>query len=171
MKTNVEAPYNSSEEPENISLGNLVLTIILAPLSSFCLVFFVTKGIEFIAQEQWPGVPVLWPPILYLGGIAGGTIGGIVAFLEIRANLNHKQSLTPVQLFSSDLFYLFLLMLLTYVLELLSENVVFQGIFFILEIAFFVVIGRNISRKSIEMLIMTEDPEDQKTDIETKTEI
>jgi hypothetical protein len=96
MKTNVEIPYNSSEEPENISLGDLVLAIVLAPLSSFCLVFFVTNGIEFIAQEQWPGVPVLWPPILYLGGIVGGTIGGIVAFLEIRTVINQKKSLGPV---------------------------------------------------------------------------
>lgn len=171
MKTNVEIPYNSSKEPENISLGNVVLAIVLAPLSSFSLVFFVTNGIEFIAQEQWPGVPVLWPPILYLGGIIGGTIGGIVVFLEIRAVINQKKSLGPVQLFSSDLFYIFLLMLLTYVLETLSENLVFQGIFFILEIAFFIVIGRNISRKAIEMLTMTEEPEDQEIDTETKTEI
>ncbi|MFX0205709.1 MAG: hypothetical protein ACFFDT_06950 [Candidatus Hodarchaeota archaeon] len=157
---------NPNENLEKISLGNLVLAIILAPLISLCLVIFITNGIQFIAQEQWPGIPILWPPLLYLGGIVGGAIGGIVTLIEIRALINQNQPLTPVQLFSSDLFYLTLLMLLTYLLELLSENLIFQGILFILEIAFFVVIGRNVSRKSLEIVTMTEDTENQEIESE-----
>lgn len=171
MKTNAEEPYDSSENSEDISQGNLILAIILAPLSSLCIVIFITNGIQFIAQEQWAGVPILWPPLLYLGGIVGGTIGGIVAFIEIRAIINQNQSLSPVQLFTSDLFYLSLLILLTYVLELLSENLVFQGILVILEIALFVVIGRNISRKSLELITITEDTKTHEIDSEPETKI
>ena len=170
MKTNDEVPYNSSEEHENISTGYFALALILAPLSCFTLVFFITNGIDFIAQEQWAGVPIIWPSMLYLGGIVGGTIGGIVAFLEVRAYTNQKQSLGTVQLFSSDLFYLFLLVLLTYVLEMLSENLVFQGLLFIFEIAFFIVIGRNVSRKSIEILTVPEDVENQEIEAESDIE-
>ncbi|MFX1505416.1 MAG: hypothetical protein ACFFDC_04790 [Promethearchaeota archaeon] len=168
MITDDDNPNESSENSEEISQGNLVLAVILAPLTSLCLVILITNGIQFIAQEQWPGIPILWPPVLYLGGIVGGAIGGIVTLIEIRTIVNQNQPLTPVQLFSSDLFYLTLLMLLTYVLELLSENLIFQGMLFILEIAFFVVIGRNISRKSLEMITMTEDTENQEIESESE---
>jgi hypothetical protein len=171
MNTDVDKPNTeSSEKSKKISQGDLVLAIIVAPVTSICLVIFITSGIQFIAQEQWSGVPILWPPALYLGGIIGGIIGGIVAFVEIRAFINQDQSLSPIQLFSSDLFYLTLLILLTYVLELLSENLIFQGILFILEIAVFVVIGRNISRKSLEIMTMTDDAENQEIDLETEIE-
>ncbi|MFW9906134.1 MAG: hypothetical protein ACFFFH_17575, partial [Candidatus Thorarchaeota archaeon] len=85
MKTDNINPNESSKSSEEISLGNLVLAIILAPLTSICIVLFITNGIQFIAQEQWSGIPILWPPVLYLGGIVGGTIGGIVTLIEIRS--------------------------------------------------------------------------------------
>jgi hypothetical protein len=168
MKTDDDNSTESSDNSEEISQGNLLLAIILAPLISICIVIFITNGIQFIAQEQWAGVPILWPPVLYLGGIVGGTIGGIVTFIEIREIIDQNRPLNPVPLFSSDLFYLTLLMLLTYVLELLSENLIFQGILFIFEIAFFVIIGRNISRKSLEIMTLTEEAENQKIESESE---
>lgn len=171
MKTDNINPNESSKSSEEISLGNLVLAIILAPLTSICIVLFITNGIQFIAQEQWSGIPILWPPVLYLGGIVGGTIGGIVTLIEIRSIINQNQPLSPVQLFSSDFFYLTLLLLLTYLLELLSENLIFQGMLFILEIAFFIVIGRNISRKSLEIMTITEDAENQEIGSESEAKV
>lgn len=170
MKIDDDNPTESSELSEEISQGSLLLAIISAPLISICIVILITNGIQFIAQEQWAGVPILWPPVLYLGGIVGGTIGGIVTFIEIRTIINQNQRLSSVPLLSSDLFYLTLLMLLTYVLELLSENLLFQGMLFILEIAFFVVIGRNISRKSLELMTLTEDPENKEIELESEPE-
>lgn len=170
MEPNTEELQSPSQKSEDISLWDLILAVVLAPLSSFCIVIFFTSAIQFIAQEQWPHVPIIWPPVLYLGGIVGGTIGGLIAYVEIRSIVNQNHPLNPVQLFSSDLFYLSLLILLTYVLELLSENLVLQGLLFILEIAFFVIIGRNISRKSLEILTVTEKPEPQDTDTESEME-
>ncbi|MFX0123905.1 MAG: hypothetical protein ACFFAE_09725 [Candidatus Hodarchaeota archaeon] len=170
MKTNIDKPNNTSQKTEDISLTNLVLAIILAPVSSFGIIIFFTSAIQFIAQEHWSQIPIIWPPALYLGGIIGGTIGGLIAYIEIRSFLKQNHSLSSVQLFSSDLFYVSLLILLTYILELLSESLLFQGLLFILEIAFFTVIGRNISRKSVEILTMTEEPEIQETDTESELE-
>ncbi|MHA2202961.1 MAG: hypothetical protein ACW991_04675, partial [Candidatus Hodarchaeales archaeon] len=98
METNTEESYDTSQKSEEISLWNLTLAIVLAPLSSFCIVAFFTSAIQFIAQEQWPRVPIIWPPVLYLGGIVGGAIGGLIAFIEIRSSLEQNHSLSPVQL-------------------------------------------------------------------------
>ena len=54
------------------------------------------------------------------------------------------------QLLSSDLLYISLLIILTYVLEFLSESFILHGIFFMLEIGIFIIIGRNISKYTME---------------------
>ena len=110
---------------------------------------------------------IIWPPALFVGGTLGGGIGGIVASWEIRAAINENSAITPFQLFPPDLFYLSLLVLLTYVLEMISESIIFQILLFVLEIAWFVVIGRNISKLVLKVSETTENSDIQETDSET----
>ncbi|MHA2244666.1 MAG: hypothetical protein ACXADY_06820 [Candidatus Hodarchaeales archaeon] len=167
MKTNAEELNNPKTPSESISPWNLAIAIVSAPLSSFLIVSFFTLGLNVISQEQWPSSTIFWPQLIYVGGIIGGTIGGSVVYWETRIIKSKNSSLSPAQLFSPDLFYLGLLFTLTYVLEMLSENLVLQGILFILEIAWFAVIGRNISKKILEIQEKIEDSDIQNKDSET----
>ncbi|UCG90206.1 MAG: hypothetical protein JSU57_00330 [Candidatus Heimdallarchaeota archaeon] len=165
MKSNTEDPISPSSLSESSFPWNLVLAVVFAPLSCFLIVFCFTSIADFIHNidinllDEFPFIvpyiksqtPIIWPPALYFGGIIGGIIGGLLAYWEIRTELSKNSSLKPVPLFSSDIFYLGLLTLLIYVLEILSESIILQGLLFILEIAFFTVIGRYISRLTVSV--------------------
>lgn len=142
---------NSSQQIQNITLAST-----LAPLTNFFIVLFFISVVDIISREQW-SLLIIWPPALYVGGIIGGILGGLLAYWEIRIVLSKDSSLKPVTLFSSDIFYLGLLIILTYVLEILSESVILQGLLFILEIAFFTVIGRYINRVIVSISEMSEN--------------
>ncbi|MFX0015409.1 MAG: hypothetical protein ACFE98_12530 [Candidatus Hermodarchaeota archaeon] len=162
MKT-ADGQNNSSSDSEDISPWQITLAIVLAPFTSAVLVIFATEVIDLISQEQWANVPIIWPPLLYIGGIVGGTIGGFVALMELRSVQYKNSALRPTKLFSPDIFYLGLLITLTFMLEMLSESELLQGLLFILEVLFFIVIGRNISRKSLEISSTSEETDIQKT--------
>ncbi len=172
MKSNTEDPNTPSNLSEANSPWNIVLAVVLAPLSCYIIVFCFTSLAEFIHNvdinliDGFPFIdlyvksqtPIIWPPALYLGGIIGGIIGGLVVYWEIKIKMSKNNPLRPVKLFSTDIFYLGLLIILTYILELLSESIILQGLLFILEIAFFTFIGRYISRLTVSTSETPEDP-------------
>ncbi|MFX1282019.1 MAG: hypothetical protein ACFFB5_00125 [Promethearchaeota archaeon] len=165
MKSNPEDPNTPSSLSESNNPWNIIIGVVLAPLSSFLIVFCFTTVINFIHNidinvlNEFPFLmpyiksqtAIIWPIAIYAGGIIGGIIGGLLAYWEITMKLRKNSPLKPVPLFSSDIFYLGLLIILTYVLELLSESVILQGLLFILEIALFTVIGRYISRMAVSI--------------------
>ncbi|MHA2227507.1 MAG: hypothetical protein ACXAC8_19980 [Candidatus Hodarchaeales archaeon] len=157
METDKQEHQSSSEQLKNIPNWSVAIALLLAPLTSYLIVSGFVILITIISNEQWP-LTIIWPPALYEGGIIGGFIGGLLTFWELRKAIDNNKPLLPGKLFPSDLFYLGMLVLLTYVLEFLSESLIIQGIFFLLEIAFFTVIGRNISKI---MLRTTETKESQ----------
>ncbi|UCE13722.1 MAG: hypothetical protein JSV04_00770 [Candidatus Heimdallarchaeota archaeon] len=146
---------NEESQPQHqllkdYSLWNLGLATAIASLSSFLIVLAFTTALSFISRELWTEM-IIWPPALFIGGGVGGGIGGILASWEIRTAINEKSKITPFQLFPPDLFYLSILVLLTYVLEMLSESLILQILLFVLEIALFIVIGRNISKLTLNV--------------------
>ena len=134
---------------KKITWFNYVIDLLNWPLRCYLIVFLFTSGIGIITRETWPNI-IRWPIALFYGGVLGGLIGGIILCWEIWMDYSDKKAITPPQLLSSDLLYLLVLFLLTYLLEFLSESISLQGLFFILYIAFFLVIGRNIGKYSME---------------------
>lgn len=129
---------------------NYTFALLTGPVSCYFIVLLFTSGIGIITRDTWPINFIRWPIALFYGGILGGLIGGIILCWEIWMDYSDKKPITPPQLLSSDLLYLFVLFLLIYLLEFLSESISLQSLFFILYIAFFLVIGRNIGKYAIE---------------------
>ncbi|MFX0087603.1 MAG: hypothetical protein ACFFAU_18280 [Candidatus Hodarchaeota archaeon] len=148
--SNTEISQNSSAPPKVIPWASFAYALLIAPLSSFFILLLLTSGIGVIARENWPSNTILWPQAIYISGTLGGLLGGCVVCWEIWMNFTNDRPITPSKLFSSDLLYIMLLFLLTYLLEFLSESISLQGLFFVLEMAFFLVIGRNISKFTLE---------------------
>ena len=159
-----EKPQDPIKIQTNIPLVTMGYTLLVAPISSVIIILFITNAITFIARENWPDNVIIWPPILYIGAILGGLIGGIVVCWEIWLKYSTNRPISNPKLLSSDLFYITMLIILTYVLEFLSESFILQGIFFILEFALFIVIGRNIGKYIMER------PSDQGKAIEQTSE-
>ncbi len=147
---NTEISQNQTAPSKVIPWGSFVYALLIAPISSFFIVLLLTSGIGVIARENWPSNIILWPQALYISGILGGLLGGCVACWEIWMHFTNDRPISPSKLFSSDLLYITLLFLLTYLLEFISESISLQGLFFVLEMAFFLVIGRNISKFMLE---------------------
>jgi len=143
---------------------NYIFALLTGPVTCYFIVLLLTSGIRIITKEQWPNNLIRWPIVLFYGGILGGLIGGIILCWEIWMDYSDKKPITPPQLLSSDLLYLFALFLLVYLLEFLSESISLQGLFFILYIAFFLVIGRNIGKSVLEK------PETQKNILDLSSE-
>lgn len=166
MNPENEEGKRGSQLSEEYSLWNLGQVTVMASLSSFLIVLAFTTVVSLISRELWSEM-IIWPPALFVGGALGGGIGGILASWEIRTAINEDSPITPAQLFPPDLFYLSLLVLLTYVLEMLSESIFLQILLFILEIAWFVVIGRNISKFALKITETPEKFDIQEIDSET----
>lgn len=166
MNLTDEDDHASNFLSTNISPWNFFLAVLLAPLTSYFIVVFFTSVLDLISREQWPIYTVIWPPAIYFGGITGGTVGGFLAFWEIRQNSDSNNSLIEARLFTQELLYLGLLTILTYILEILSESIILQTFLFILEIAFFIVIGRNISKLTLKFSISSENSKDTEEDSE-----
>lgn len=145
-----EKPQDPTKILTDIPLGTMGYVLLVALISTVIIILFITSAIAFIARENWADNVIIWPPILYIGAILGGLIGGIVVCWEIWMNYSNNRPISNPKLLSSDLFYITMLTILTYVLEFLSESFILQGIFFMLEFAIFIVIGRNISKYTME---------------------
>ena len=145
-----EKPQDPTKIQTNIPIGTMGYELLVALISSVIIIIFITSAIAFIARDNWPDNVIIWPPLLYTGAMLGGLMGGIVVCWEIWMNYSTNRPISNLKLLSSDLLYITALIILTYVLEFLSESFILQGIFFILEIAIFIVIGRNISKYTME---------------------
>jgi hypothetical protein len=145
MENNTEKPEIHIKSLSKVTFWNIALAFISASITSFMVIVFVTNVITFISREDWD-LPIIWPPELFIAGIIGGLIGGIVTLWEIRMVQANKRDLIPGQLFSSDLLYIGGLAVLTYCLEIFSESLLVQIVLFLLEIAWFVILGWNISK-------------------------
>ncbi len=143
-------PQDPAKIKSNIPIGTMGYVLFVSLISSVIIIIFITSAINFIARENWADNVIIWPSILYIGAVLGGLIGGIVVCWEIWMNFSTNRPISNPKLLSSDLFYITMLIILTYVLEFLSESFILQGIFFILEIAIIIVIGRNISKYTME---------------------
>ncbi len=166
MKSSENDSHTPSSLIKSFSLWNFILAGVLAPLTCYFIVFFFTSVVDFISREQWPHLPVIWPPAIYTGGIIGGTVGGFLVIWETRQKLDSNSPLEHAQLFTQDLLYLGLLAILTYILEILSESIILQALLFIFEIACFIVIGRNISRLTLKISTTSENSNNLKEDSE-----
>ena len=121
-------------EYQSITPTNVAIALLIPPIIGFFIVLFITSLFELIARELWPSLAVIWPEVLYYGGIFGGALGGIVAIAEILMYHSQNRQLTPGKVFPPDLYYIGGIMFLTYVLEFLSESQLLQIILFLLEI-------------------------------------
>lgn len=153
MQTDIEELHDPSPLSESIPPLQLAFAIALAPLSGITIVAFSTVVIQLISQEIWSQTPIIWPPALYIGAIIGGIIGGVLTYYETSVSHNKSSSLSSVQVFSPDVLYIGLLGILTFVLETLSESLIFQAMFFFLEIAWLAVFSRNISKYALKLTI------------------
>ncbi|MHA1226814.1 MAG: hypothetical protein ACTSPV_08750, partial [Candidatus Hodarchaeales archaeon] len=88
--------------------------------------------------------------ILYLGAIIGGMVGTGITYIELKLWQEDNYSITPGKIASNDLVYIVLLFIMTYSLEILSESLILQGIMYLLEIGFFIVLSRNITKLTLE---------------------
>ncbi len=128
---------------------NLIISMIIAPISSILIIFFVTSIIELISRDQW-SVQIVWPPLVFIGAFIGGITGSIILYGEIWLIKNEKIDLIRPQLLSSDLLYITAIGVIVYILEIFSESLILQGILFLLEIVWFSVLSWNIGKNVLQ---------------------
>lgn len=162
--------YQKNIEYQSITPTNVAIALLIPPIIGFLIVFLITNLFELAAKELWPSLPVIWPEVLYYGGIFGGALGGIVAIAEIIMYHSHNRQLTPGKIFPPDLYYIGGIIFLTYALEFLSESQLLQVILFLLELLFFVVIGWNISKILLETNVLVKGNSTSSTMIQPKDE-
>lgn len=157
-----EDPGNHSEE---IPTAQLAISMALAPLSSFSIVLILTNVINLISRQEFDE-PIIWPQLVFIGAILGGSLGALIAYWEIRISQKNNQSMRPGKILSIDLAYIFGLAGLIYLLEIISESLILQGLLFLCEIAWFTVLGLNISKVTFEIPSKgnesKKDPENEK---------
>ena len=151
---------NVIEEPEEkiiktkigyktINLIYLGMALLIPTIVSYFIVLFFTSSIGVISRQLWT-LPIIWPEQLYLGGIIGGFLGAIVGILDIWMVNNRDREIRPGKMLSPDLYYIIILIGFTYVLQFISDSLVPQIIFFLLEIGIFLIIGWNLSKILLE---------------------
>ena len=150
---------------QDITLITVATALLIPPIMGYFIVLLFTSLFEAIGREIWSTVPIIWPDILFFGGIFGGLIGGIIALIEIILYHYQNRNTMPGKIFSPDLYYTGGLMVFTYVLEFISESQILQAILFLLEILFFIVIGWNISKMLLETNIVSKDDTTTKSTI------
>lgn len=132
-----------------LNILNIIIALLIPVTVGYLSVVLITNVFTFISREIW-SLQVVWPDVLFLGGFLGGLFGGIIAITEV-ALLHYKNyKVAPGEAIPSDLYYIGVLIVFTYVLEFLSENQAMQIILFFLEVSFFFVLGRNMSKLSLE---------------------
>ncbi|MFX0150832.1 MAG: hypothetical protein ACFFAJ_08640 [Candidatus Hodarchaeota archaeon] len=157
MENNTEKPETHIKSLSKVTFWNVALAFISAPITNFMVIVFITNIITFISREDW-NLPIIWPPELFIAGIIGGLIGGVITLWEIRMVQANKRDIIPGQLFPPDLLYIGGLAVLTYFLEIISENLLILILLFLLEIAWFVILGWNISKVFLGELEKQEKP-------------
>ncbi len=151
----------SYQKVNPISIG---IALFIPSAVCFFMVLFVTSSFEVIAGQLW-SLPIIWPEVLYIGGLSGGFLGGLLGIWEISRFNNQKREITPGKVFSPDLYYLIALIAFTYILEFISDSQVPQSILFLLEIGFFLIIGWNLTKILLETEIKTFNQQLPKTEL------
>jgi hypothetical protein len=132
-----------------INLIFLGIMLIIPPIVCYFIILFATSSIGVISKQLWT-LPIIWPEALYIGGIIGGFLGGLIGVWEISMFHRQKRQVTPGKLLSPDLYYILLLIGFTYILQFISDSQVPQGILFLLEVGFFIIIGWNLTKILLE---------------------
>jgi len=151
----------SYQEINPISIG---IALFVPSIVGFFIVLFITSSFDLIAGQLW-SLPIIWPEILYFGGLFGGLLGGILSIWEILMFHEQKREVTPGKILSPDLYYIFALIGFTYILEMISDSQVPQSILFFLEIGFFLIVGWNLSKILLETEIKGFNQQITKTDV------
>ncbi|NHJ02386.1 MAG: hypothetical protein EAX86_09650 [Candidatus Heimdallarchaeota archaeon] len=132
-------------QPKKPSYLNILLSVLIAPITSYFLIVLITSGIEFISLELWQ-LKVVWPSVIFLGAVIGGFGGGMLVVIEAVLNMKKLRPITPPDLLSSDLAYISIIIGITYILEMIVEMIFLQVLLFLLEIALFFVFSRNLAK-------------------------
>ncbi|MHA1973572.1 MAG: hypothetical protein ACTSW1_11295 [Candidatus Hodarchaeales archaeon] len=152
----MNSEYSNKEEvlqkTWTFNSSDFINSLVISTTSAFVVVFFLTNIIEFIARQEptWINIKIFWPTILYLGAIIGGMIGTTLSYIELKLWQENNYSITPGKIAPNDLVYIILLFIMTYALEILSESLILQGIMYLLEIGFFIVFSRNLTKLTLE---------------------
>jgi len=112
---------DSGKHPEEIPPANLAISMALAPLSCFSIVLVLTNIINLISRQEFTE-SIIWPPLIFIGAIMGGSLGALIAYGEIRISQKNNQTITPGKVASPDLAYIFGLAGLIYLLEIKSKT-------------------------------------------------
>jgi len=160
-----EQEYNkhllSYQKVNPISIG---IALFIPSAVGFFMVLFITSSFEVIAGQLW-SLPIIWPEVLYIGGLSGGFLGGLLGIWEISRFNEQKREITPGKILSPDLYYLIALIAFTYILEFISDSQIPQSILFLLEIGFFLIIGWNLTKILLETETKTFNQQLPKTDM------
>ncbi|MCK4848204.1 MAG: hypothetical protein KAT16_04195 [Candidatus Heimdallarchaeota archaeon] len=132
-----------------VNLISITVALLIPSIAGFSIVLLITSSFDVIAKQLW-SLPVIWPEVLYLGGLLGGFFGGMLGIWEISMFHGKKREIKAGKILSPDLYYIITLMGFTYILQFISDSQVPQSILFFLEIGFFLIIGWNLSKILLE---------------------
>ncbi|MHA2137371.1 MAG: hypothetical protein ACXACW_06215 [Candidatus Hodarchaeales archaeon] len=142
--------YELTYQPLNIL--NVIIALLIPTAVGYLSIVLLTNLFTFISRGLW-SIPVIWPEILFLGGLLGGLLGGMIAITEVAFFHYKDRKITSGKTLPSDLYYIGVLAVFTYVLEFFSESLLLQVVMFLLELGFFTVLGWNMSKLSLETRI------------------
>ena len=154
--------YELTYQPLNVL--NIVIALLIPTAVGYLSIVLITNLFTFISRELWT-YSVIWPEVLYTGGLIGGILGGILAIAEVALFHYKNYDITSGETLSSDLYYIGVLIVFTYVLEFFSESLLLQIVLFLLEVGFFMVLGWNMSKLSLESRIRVKKEMKQTTEI------
>ncbi len=165
-----ETEKKTIKNPISFKVVNLIylgIALFIPTIVGYFIVLFTTSSIGVISRQLWV-LAIIWPEALYIGGIIGGFLGGLIGVWEISMFHRRKREVTPGKILSPDLYYIITLMGFTYILQFISDSLVPQGILFLLEVGFFLIIGWNLSKILLET--DTKELDQQVSNTETNQE-
>ena len=124
--------------------GQIIVNCLFGASVSFALLVLFTSLLNLLALGEWTNL-IIWPPMLYLGGIIGGVLGGSITSYQIMKVSKENNRLKPRELVAPELIYVGAIIALVYLMEGLSEGVVVQVLLFSLEILWFTILCRNLT--------------------------
>ncbi|MHA1978401.1 MAG: hypothetical protein ACW98I_15975 [Candidatus Hodarchaeales archaeon] len=137
---------------QSLNVLNVIIALLIPTAIGYLSIVLITNVFTFISRELW-SISVIWPELLYTGGLLGGILGGLLAIIEVALFHYKNYTIIPGESVPSDLYYIGVLAVFTFILEFFSESLVVQVILFLLELGFFAVLGWNMSKLSLETRI------------------